>query len=109
MSATRLQEILIGFGIGKQTDIATANLVAVIWRLKKLNAQLANPKLNTENDEQSMARATSLRRNTFVTSWDIGARSRNIWARRSAPGRWLRAGQGREVGTTPTSLTPAPR
>jgi len=50
MSTTRLQEVQICFGFGKQTDIATANLVAAMWRLKKLNAQLANPKLNTEND-----------------------------------------------------------
>ncbi len=37
MSTTRLQEILICFGKGKQTDIATANLVAAMWQLKKLN------------------------------------------------------------------------
>src|SRR6266545_1228820 len=47
MSTTRLQEVQICFGFGKQTDIATANLVAAMWRLKKLNAQLANPKLNS--------------------------------------------------------------
>ena len=35
-----IRELLIGFGKGKQTDIATANLVASIWQLKKLNAQL---------------------------------------------------------------------
>ena len=52
MSTTRLQEVQICFGSGKQTDIATANLVAAMWRLKKLNAQLANPKLNTENDAE---------------------------------------------------------
>ena len=52
MSTTRLQEVQICFGFGKQTDIATANLVAAMWRLKKLNAQLANPKLNTENDAE---------------------------------------------------------
>ena len=31
MSAN-IREILIGFGKGKQTDIATANLVANIWQ-----------------------------------------------------------------------------
>jgi hypothetical protein len=50
VSTTRLQEILIAFGKGKQTDIATANLAANMWQLRKLNAALANPKLNTEND-----------------------------------------------------------
>jgi len=38
MSTTRLQEVQICFGFGKQTDIATANLVGAMWRLKKLNA-----------------------------------------------------------------------
>jgi hypothetical protein len=59
MSATRLQELQICFGFGKQTDIATANLVAAMWRLKKLNAQLANPKLNTENDAEEYGKGAS--------------------------------------------------
>ena len=40
MSAN-IRELLIGFGKGKQTDISTANLVAAVWQLKKLNAQLS--------------------------------------------------------------------
>jgi hypothetical protein len=48
MSTTRLQEIQICFGKGKQTDIATAQAAASMWQLRKLNAALANPKLNTE-------------------------------------------------------------
>lgn len=50
MSTTRLQEVLICFGKQKQTDIATANTGGQMWQLRKLNAALANPKLNTEND-----------------------------------------------------------
>ena len=43
MSTTRLQEVLICFGKGKQTDIVTAQAVAAMWRFNKLNAALANP------------------------------------------------------------------
>ena len=41
MSTTRLQEIQICFGKGKQTDIATAQTAANMWQLRKLNAALA--------------------------------------------------------------------
>src|ERR1035438_10650954 len=72
MSTTRLQEVQICFGFGKQTDIATANLVAAMWRLKKLNAQLANPKLNTENDAEENGKGHEFATTTFKTSWDTG-------------------------------------
>jgi len=72
MSTTRLQEVQICFGFGKQTDIATANLVAAMWRLKKLNAQLANPKLNTENDAEEYGKGHEFATQTFKTSWDTG-------------------------------------
>ncbi|MBL8220395.1 MAG: hypothetical protein JNL62_14275, partial [Bryobacterales bacterium] len=51
-STARMQEILIGFGKGKQTDISTANAAPAVWRLNKLNASTANPKLNTETDAE---------------------------------------------------------
>ena len=76
MSAN-IREILIGFGKGKQTDIATANLVANIWQLKKLNAALANPKLNTESDARSLAKATSLRLRSSRPPGTSRARSRS--------------------------------
>ena len=49
-SVVRLQELLIGFGFGKQTNISTANGSSAVWRLRKLNAQMANPKLTVEDD-----------------------------------------------------------
>src|SRR3989304_3443189 len=45
-----IREKLIGFGKAYQTDIATANTVANIWRLNKLNTTFTNPRLNTENE-----------------------------------------------------------
>ena len=70
MSAN-IREILIGFGKGKQTDITTANLVANIWQLKKLNAALANPKLNTESDAEEFGKGHEFATQVFKTSWDI--------------------------------------
>ena len=102
MSTTRLQELLIGFGKGKQTDIATANLVANIWQLKKLNAQLANPKLNTENDADEYGKGHEFATQTFKTSWDVsGTLEKYLSAEVSA---WAMAfGLGKVVksGTTP--------
>jgi hypothetical protein len=102
MSTTRLQELLIGFGKGKQIDIATANLVANIWQLKKLNAQLANPKLNTENDADEYGKGHEFATQTFKTSWDVsGTLEKYLSAEVSA---WAMAfGLGKVVksGTTP--------
>ena len=102
MSTTRLQELLIGFGKGKQTDIATANLVANVWQLKKLNAQLANPKLNTENDAEEYGKGHEFPTQTFKTSWDVsGSLEKYLSAEIAA---WAMAfGLGKVVksGTTP--------
>ena len=44
------------------TDIATANVGGGIWRLNKLNAALANPKLNTENDAEEFGNLDAVRK-----------------------------------------------
>ena len=99
MSTTRLQEVLICFGKRKQTDIATANLVAAMWRLKKLNAALANPKLNTENDAEEYGKGHEFATQTFKTSWDAGGTlEKYLSAEIGGVGDVLRPGQGREVG-----------
>ncbi len=51
-----LRELLIGFGKAKQTDIATANSGAQIWRLAKLNREIANPRYVTENDAEELGK-----------------------------------------------------
>ena len=53
-------ETLIGWGKRKQADIATANLVAGVWRLGKLNAEFSPPTLNTEDDAEEMGKGTPL-------------------------------------------------
>ena len=114
MSTTRLQELLIGFGKGKQTDIATANLVANVWQLKKLNAQLANPKLNTENDAEEYGKGHEFPTQTFKTSWDVnGALEKYLggeiaaWAMAFGLGKVVKSGTTPNFTYTCTPLFPA--
>lgn len=66
-----IREILIGFGFARQDDIATANTVAGIWRLGKLNAAFAGPRLNTENDAAELGKGHEFATQIFKTSWDV--------------------------------------
>ncbi len=72
MSTTRLQEVLICFGKGKQVDISTAQAAAVMWRFTKLNASLINPKLATENDADEYGKGHEFPTVTYKTAWDVG-------------------------------------
>jgi hypothetical protein len=68
---TKIREILIGFGFSKQADIATANTVAGIWRLNKLNTSFTGPTLNTENDAAELGKGNEFASQVFKTSWDV--------------------------------------
>ena len=114
MSTTRLQEVLICFGKQKQTDIATANTGAQMWQLRKLNAALANPKLNTENDAEEFGKGHEFPTQSFQTSWDVNGTLEKYLG--SEIGAWAMVyGLGKVVksGTTPnftymcTPLIPA--
>ncbi len=67
----KLQEILIGWGKSKQTNISTANTAAGIWRLGKLNSQIVNPRLNTENDAAELGKGNEFPLTVYKTSWDV--------------------------------------
>ena len=102
MSTTRLQEVQICFGFGKQTEIATANPVAAMWRLKKLNAQLATPKLNTENDAAEYGKGHEFATQTFKTSWDTpGTLEKYLSAEMAAWAMCFGLGKVVKSGTTP--------
>jgi len=114
MSTTRLQEVLIGFGKGKQTDIATANLVANVWQLKKLNAQLANPKLNVENDAEEYGKGHEFPTTTFKTAYDVGGTIEKYlsaeiaaWAMCFGLGKVVKSGSNPNFTYTCTPLIPA--
>jgi hypothetical protein len=102
MSVTRMQEIQICFGKQKQADIATPNTGVQMWQLRKLNAALANPKLNTENDAEEFGKGHEFPTQSFQTSWDInGTLEKYLGAE---IGAWAMAfGLGKVVksGTTP--------
>ncbi|MBN1567932.1 MAG: hypothetical protein JXA73_08785 [Acidobacteria bacterium] len=66
-----IRELLIGFGKCKQTNLATANTLAGIWRLGKLNTSITGPKLNTENDAPELGKGHEFATQVFKTSWDV--------------------------------------
>ncbi len=112
--SVRTQEILIGFGKGKQTDIATANLVANVWQLKKLNAALANPKLNTETDAEEFGKGHEYTTQVFKTSWDVGGTIEKYmsaeiaaWIMAFGLGKVVKSGASPNLTYTCTPLNPS--
>ena len=105
MSVTRTQEVLIGFGCKKQTNIATANVVGDLWRLNKLNASLANPKLNTENDADEFGKGHEFATQTFKTSWDVnGTLEKYLGAEIAAWAMAYGLGKVAPTGATPNFI-----
>lgn len=97
-----IREILVGWGKCKQSAIGTANAVGGIWRLGKLNASFAGPKLNTENDAPEYGKGHEFAENVFKTSWDVGGQIEKYLSAEFAA--WAMAfGLGKVVksGTTP--------
>ena len=114
MSTTRLQEVLICFGKQKQTDIATANTGAGMWRFGKLNAALANPKLNTENDAEEYGKGHEFPTQSFQTSWDVSGTLEKYlgaeiaaWAMAFGLGKVVKSGATPNFTYTCTPLMPA--
>lgn len=114
MSTSRLQEVLICFGKQKQADIATANTGVQMWQLRKLNAALANPKLNTENDAEEFGKGHEFPTQSFQTSWDangtlekyLGAEI-GAWAMAFGLGKVVKSGTNPNFVYTCTPLIPA--
>ncbi|MBA3973351.1 MAG: hypothetical protein C0504_03925 [Candidatus Solibacter sp.] len=114
MSTSRLQEVLICFGKQKQTDIATANSAVQMWQLRKLNAALANPKLNTENDADEFGKGHEFPTQSFQTSWDAGSTIEKYlsaeiaaWAMAFSLGKVVKSGTNPNFTYTCTPLFPA--
>lgn len=114
MSTSRLQEVLICFGKQKQTDIATANSAVQMWQLRKLNAALANPKLNTENDADEFGKGHEFPTQSFQTSWDAGSTIEKYlsaeiaaWAMAFSLGKVVKSGANPNFTYTCTPLFPA--
>jgi hypothetical protein len=97
-----IREMLIGFGKARQTDIATANTVANIWRLGKLNTSFAEPRLNTENDAPELGKGNEFPTAVFKTSWDVaGQIEKYLSAEFAAWAMGFGLGKSVKTGTTP--------
>ena len=114
MSTTRLQELQICFGKQKQTDIQTANTAVQMWQLRKLNAQLANPKLNTENDAEEFGKGHEFAVQSFQTSWDVNGTLEKYlsaeiaaWAMAFGLGKVVKSGTTPNFTYTATPLIPS--
>ncbi len=112
-TTTRLQEVLICFGKKKQADIATASLVADMWRFTKLNGALANPKLATENDAEEYGKGHEFPTVSYKTAWDCNGTLEKYlsaefgtWAVAYALGKVVKSGGPNYVYTC-TPLIPA--
>lgn len=114
MSTTRLQEVLIAFGKGKQTDIATPQSSPALWRFSKLNAALANPRLATENDAEEFGKGHEFPTANFKTAWDVGGTLEKYlgaeiaaWAMAFGLGKVVKSGSLPNFTYTCTPLLPA--
>lgn len=114
MPVARMREIQICFGRQKQTDIATANAAPQMWRLGKLNAALANPVLNTENDAAEFGKGHEFATQSFQTSWDVsGTLEKHLgaeiaaWAMAFGLGKVVKSGTLPNFVYTCTPLFPA--
>jgi hypothetical protein len=108
-----IREILIGFGKKKQADIETANLLAGIWRLGKLNASFGGPKLNTENDAPELGKGHEFATAVYKTAWDVAGQLEKYltsqfaaWVMAFSLGKVVKTGEVSPFTYTCTPLDP---
>jgi hypothetical protein len=109
-----MQETQICFGRQRQTAIGTANTAGQMWQLRKLNAALANPRLNIENDAEEFGKGHEFATQSFPTSWDVnGTLEKHLsaefgaWAMAYGLGKVVKSGTLPNFTYTCTPLVPA--
>lgn len=112
-SPARIIETLIALGKGKQTDIATANPVASVWALRKLNASLMSAKFNREDDAQEYGKGHEWATDTYAVSWDVSGTLEKYlsaefaaWVMAFSLGKVVKSGTGANFTYTCTPLNP---
>lgn len=70
MSAN-IRELSVAFGKRRQTNIATANILADIWRLNKINATIVNPEFVTEDDAAELGKGHEFATATYRSHINI--------------------------------------
>ena len=71
MSSANVRELSIAFGKRRQTNIATANILADIWRLNKLNKVMLNPEFVVEDDADTMGNSNEFSTTTYPSHVNI--------------------------------------
>lgn len=71
MSAANIRELSIAFGKRKQTNIGTANILADIWKLRKLNATIVNPDFVVESDANEIGNTNEFATATYPSHVNI--------------------------------------
>jgi hypothetical protein len=71
MSSANARELSIAFGYRRQADIATANILADIWKLNKLNKVVLNPEFVVEDDADTMGNANEFATTTYPSHVNI--------------------------------------
>lgn len=105
-----IRETSIAFGKKKQSALATANVLADLWKLDKVNASLADVRLNTESNAGDIGKGHEWETQSFLTNWDIAGSIEKYatsefatWAFAYALGKVTKSGSGPYVYT----ITPA--
>src|SRR5690348_2233568 len=65
----RVQQLVLGLGLAKQADIATAS--ATFLRFKKLNMSITSPKPTFENDAAEIGKGHEFITQTFGSHYDV--------------------------------------
>jgi len=105
-----IRESLIGFGKKKQADIATPNPVGDLWRLAKLNVELAHPRFVTENDAPELGKGHEFATALFKSHIESGPHRLEKYLS-SEFAAWLLAyglGKVEKTGTGPYTYTCTP-
>jgi len=98
----RMQEQQYGLAFRPQTDIATANTDAQFWRLRKVNAQLPIPALQTENDAAEYGKGNPYASQVFPIAWrSHGSLEKYLSAEIAAWAMAFGLGKAVETGTAP--------
>src|ERR1035438_9698051 len=111
MSA-RVQQLILGLGKGKQTNISTAG--TTFLRFKKLDTGITTPKPITENDAAEIGKGHEFITATFPSHYDVANRLEKYataefvtWAGAYALGNATVVGSGAPYAYTIVPINPA--
>lgn len=110
----RMQEQQFGLAFRPQTDIATANVNTAFWRLRKTNAQLPIPSLQTEDDAAEYGKGNPYAEQVFPVAWRSGGSMEKYlsaeiaaWAMAFGLGKSVKSGTAPNFTYTCTPLNPS--